>query len=301
MSAFSAGVFYIKNSPAMKQLFEATNKHIKEYMNTIKRAPICLDQPFLVYNSFIQEKYDNQLMKKYLQNNPPTVNLDMVIYHFPGGPGNYSSKQEKMTNFFEKMRDAHIDNSIKMFDTRNEMIKYYCNKLVNPKILEICVFKGDFLNFIITNCNVGSIDAVDLFEGVTCSGDADGNNVINYDVGRSYNELCERYKDTSSIRLHKMRSDIFLSLQEDNTYDIIYIDGDHSYEGVKSDLLSAYNKIKNGGYIMGHDYEMNMIKARISYDFGVKKAVDEFCITYNQTIIAKGNDGCISFCIKVNK
>ena len=52
---------------------------------------------------------------------------------------------------------------------------------------------------------------------------------------------------------------------------------------------------------MGHDYEMNMDKANTRYNFGVKRAVDEFCKEHNQEIIAKGNDGCVSFCIKVKK
>jgi hypothetical protein len=105
----------------------------------------------------------------------------------------------------------------------------------------------------------------------------------------------------SNIKLYKSRSDTFLQNQEDNTYDIIYIDGDHSYNGVKNDLINGYNKIKNGGYIMGHDYEMNMNKAINIYNFGVKQAVNEFCIEYNQCIIAKAMDGCVSFCIHIIK
>jgi len=187
------------------------------------------------------------------------------------------------------------------FNTRNEMIKYYCNKLSNPKIIEIGVFKGDFLDYLVKECNIGTIDAVDLFEGTTCSGDVDGNNVVYYDVRISYLELSEKYKDALNIKLHKSNSITFLQNQEDNTYDIIYIDGDHSYNGVKNDLINAYRKIKNGGYIMGHDYEMNMNKAKTSYNFGVKQAVDEFCINYKQSIISKAMDGCVSFCIHINK
>lgn len=52
---------------------------------------------------------------------------------------------------------------------------------------------------------------------------------------------------------------------------------------------------------MGRDYQMNMKKAKHTFDFGVKKAVDEFCITYNQTILSKAVDGCISFCIHIKK
>ena len=136
---------------------------------------------------------------------------------------------------------------------------------------------------------------------VTCSGDVDGNNVVYYDVGTSFTELSEEYKDISNVAIVKSNSITFLGSQPDNTYDIIYIDGDHSYNGVKLDLQLAYNKIKNGGYIMGHDYDMNMKKAKNVYNFGVKRAVTEFCVTYKQTIIAKALDGCMSYCMQINK
>ena len=180
------------------------------------------------------------------------------------------------------------------------MIKYYSNKISNPKILEIGVFKGDFLDYLVKECSA-TIDAVDLFEGITCSGNEDGNNVVDCDVGKSYLELLDKYKEVPNIKLHSSNSIGFLQSQEDNTYDIIYIDGDHSYDGVKKDLINSASKIKNGGYIMGHDYEMNMNKAKHVYDFSVKQAVDEFCTTYNQSIIAKSMDGIVSFCIQIKK
>lgn len=194
-----------------------------------------------------------------------------------------------------------IGSLLKEFDNRNTMIKYYCNKLSNPKILEIGIFKGEFFNFIFNNCNIGSIDGVDLFEGINNSGDVDGNNDIQYDVGKSYLELTKKYKDIHNVSFHKSDSSTYLKSIDDNFYDLIYIDGDHSYHGVKLDLNNAFNKIKNGGYIMGHDYEMNMDRAKHYYNFGVKKAVDEFCSVYNQQILAKAMDGCVSYCIQITK
>ena len=40
-----------------------------------------------------------------------------------------------------------------MFNTRNEMLKYYSDELVNPKILEIGVFRGEFLDYIVNPPN----------------------------------------------------------------------------------------------------------------------------------------------------
>jgi hypothetical protein len=187
------------------------------------------------------------------------------------------------------------------FENRNDMIKYIASTIRDPTILEIGIFKGEFFDYIADNCKPGILDGVDIFEGITVSGNADGNDCVYYDVGKSYNDLQEKYSLNSNINLYKGDSKVFLANKEDNYYDIIYIDGDHSYYGVKYDLENAYNKIKNGGYIMGHDYEMNMIKARTFYEFGVKQAVTEFCEKYNQQVLCKAFDGCVSFCIRVNK
>jgi hypothetical protein len=52
------------------------------------------------------------------------------------------------------------------------------------------------------------------------------------------------------------------------TMDFVYIDGNHSYESVKDDLI-WWNQVREGGIFGGHDYD--------SYDGqDVKKAVDEF-------------------------
>ena len=57
-------------------------------------------------------------------------------------------------------------------------------------------------------------------------------------------------------------------------YDLIFIDGDHSYDGVRNDILSWFPKIKIGGFICGHDFDpdLEMPEGNI---FGVNKAVTE--------------------------
>jgi len=191
--------------------------------------------------------------------------------------------------------------SYTVFEDRNTLMKELCNRIVSPRVLEIGIFKGEFLDYIVNNCNISSIDGVDLFHGETCSGDADGNNLVYYNLDKSYEELSDKYKNSSTVKLIQSDSSSYLKTVDDEYYDIIYIDGDHSYEGVKKDLNASFQKIKNGGYIAGHDYEMNMNKAKTAYGFGVKDAVDEFCRLYNQNITEKAIDGCVSYSIKINK
>ena len=55
----------------------------------------------------------------------------------------------------------------------------------------------------------------------------------------------------------------------DASLDFVFIDGDHSYEGVKRDIEAWMPKVKPGGWLMGHDYPQRA---------GVKRAVDELGI-----------------------
>lgn len=43
---------------------------------------------------------------------------------------------------------------------------------------------------------------------------------------------------------------------ENNSLDLIYIDSDHSYENVKREIFLWIKKIKNNGYISGHDINL---------------------------------------------
>jgi predicted O-methyltransferase YrrM len=41
---------------------------------------------------------------------------------------------------------------------------------------------------------------------------------------------------------------------QDNSLDFVFIDGDHSYEACKADILAWLPKMKNGSILAGHDY-----------------------------------------------
>lgn len=63
------------------------------------------------------------------------------------------------------------------------------------------------------------------------------------------------------------------ALVSDGSLDLVFLDADHSYEGVKADLAAWVPKVRRGGWIGGHDYQNH----EPGYDFsGVKRAVDEW-------------------------
>lgn len=56
------------------------------------------------------------------------------------------------------------------------------------------------------------------------------------------------------IPLRGVSQDV-LPVLASGTFDFIYIDGDHRYDGVKFDIEQAQRLIRPGGVIAGHDYD----------------------------------------------
>lgn len=64
----------------------------------------------------------------------------------------------------------------------------------------------------------------------------------------------------------RLKSQEAAALFQDRYFDLIYVDGDHTLEGVSQDLSAWFSKIRPGGIFCGDDYDWD----------GVKRAVDRF-------------------------
>lgn len=56
--------------------------------------------------------------------------------------------------------------------------------------------------------------------------------------------------------INPIRKDSYLAADDyaDNSVDFVFIDGDHSYEGCKKDILAWLPKMKKNSVLAGHDY-----------------------------------------------
>lgn len=96
----------------------------------------------------------------------------------------------------------------------------------------------------------------------------------------------EKFKteiDTGIVHLHEGDSSSILQDFPDCYFDFIYIDGDHSYQGVKRDIQAAKSKIKEQGILIFDDYTFWSPTECMMY--GVIQAVNELCLEEDWEII----------------
>lgn len=78
--------------------------------------------------------------------------------------------------------------------------------------------------------------------------------IFQHEQDHSYNKLLHNMTVMGPrFKLLKSKSSIAASELQDNEYDFVFIDADHSMKAVLSDLDNYWPKIKQGGIIAGHD------------------------------------------------
>jgi hypothetical protein len=89
-----------------------------------------------------------------------------------------------------------------------------------------------------------------------------------------YQETKERFRSDPRVHIRRTYSSSILGTLKNESFDFIYIDGDHSYEGAKHDL-KFIRKVKLNGIFAGHDFTNNK-HSMTRKGYGVQKAVMEF-------------------------
>jgi FkbM family methyltransferase len=103
-SAFTSGILLFNHCEKMKFLFNKINEDIINRPYNF----LCYDQPYIIYNAFKYNLYDNKILKSLVVNNDTNINSDKVIHHFPGGPGVYQNKIVAMTIFLNSIKDKTL-------------------------------------------------------------------------------------------------------------------------------------------------------------------------------------------------
>jgi lipopolysaccharide biosynthesis glycosyltransferase len=102
-SAFTSGILLFKNCENIKMLFQ---KIIEDMANRPYYFQ-CYDQPYIVYNAFKYNLYNNKILKRLAVNNNENIDNDFSIHHFPGGPGEPEHKLTKMKRMVDSLGKSY--------------------------------------------------------------------------------------------------------------------------------------------------------------------------------------------------
>ena len=165
--------------------------------------------------------------------------------------------------------DTHVDGG-RLITNRVSMLELLPK---NGVVAELGVDNGDFTEEILNISNPNKLELVDTW------GSARFNDTKYNSVRNRFSQYIENKKVSITRQLSTDAAGLF----DDNYFDWIYIDTNHSYQTTKEELHAYKHKVKNAGFIAGHDYVMGNWNKPSKY--GVIEAVAEFCVQENWKIV----------------
>jgi predicted O-methyltransferase YrrM len=268
-TAFSSGLLLFRRCERIMELFADIQREIK------KRSVIFYDQPYIVCGAFQAGAYNNKILKSFAVNQyNDSIHPDKVIYHFPGGPGDATPKLERMSVFFqrvkentmaEKIKEARgyidtyllpivhrigepLEGNIFMFhhtttytDKFHEKVQNIATLVLNKKVQNVLEigFNAGFSTLLMLLCNPNV--------HITCA-----------DLGEhAYTRPCfDQLKETFGDRIHLIVGDSRETLpQIHGTFDLIHIDGGHSTAVARNDIIQSYRLARKGAVLIMDDYD----------------------------------------------
>ena len=195
----------------------------------------------------------------------------------------FRSKEKKKNKILIKNKEVTRDDfSIYSFDWKKNLRAY---KDKNIKYLEIGSFEGISAYFIYTFLKNKNIHCVDTWQG----SDEHGKDTNFKDVEFKFDN---NLKNIENLIKYKSTSDSFFDKNQ-NSFDIIYIDGLHRYHQVKKDLNNALKYLKEDGIIICDDYFWNLDGHKLELPISaINEAVNEnnlkiVAVTTNQIFLKK--------------
>jgi len=163
-------------------------------------------------------------------------------------------------NWFENL-------ALKNFETLKNLIDI--NKPIN--FLEIGCFEGNCHKFVYENILLNPNSKSTVVDPFDKSLTHNGTHVYNI-----FTSNLSKYLER--ITIHKGYSDDILPSLEKESYDIIYIDGDHTAEAVYNDAINSFHLLKHGGIMIFDDYTWNINEK------SPRNAIDRFIKEFNSKI-----------------
>jgi len=99
-------------------------------------------------------------------------------------------------------------------------------------------------------------------------------------------KVIKKFGREESVTIHDAHVGEIVPTFPDGYFDWIYIDSWHGYHSVKRDIILSLPKLKVGGYLCGHDFDI----ATDSWGTGPPRAVIEAIQNYGLRMVAMTNE-----------
>lgn len=158
---------------------------------------------------------------------------------------------------------------------------------LNGNGIEIGVGTGKFSKILLSNTNLKKIYLLDAWKEFDIDVYNDKTNAKQAEQDARY-QIVLKDMSVYGDRVSVIRKDSREAFKDfaDGFFDFIYIDANHAYEFVKTDINNWYSKLKTGGVFAGHDYVDGVLLTGV---YGVRSAVDEFCKKANKVTNVTGS------------
>lgn len=155
---------------------------------------------------------------------------------------------------------------------------------------EIGVWQGDYSARILNEAKPNLLHLIDPW--ITANDPTHENALYGSargaDMDAIHQSVCERFQHQvaqGQVAIHRATAATAMATVENATLDFVYIDGDHAYDAIRSDLELAWSKVRRGGLVAVDDYS-----AGNWWGDDVIRATNEF-------IGVKGADAYIAFAL----
>lgn len=139
-TAFTSGILLFNKCEKIQDLFQKINEDIVIRPYNFH----CYDQPYIVYNAFKYNLYNNKILKSLVVNNDNNIHSDKVIHHFPGGPGVYQHKIDAMTIFLYHIKKKLVTIPKVLFQTNKTSNETYVFDMIMDRLTN--EWKYEFYN-----------------------------------------------------------------------------------------------------------------------------------------------------------
>lgn len=145
---------------------------------------------------------------------------------------------------------ACIDERIPGWMSREELVALHAQAMMSDSVAEIGCWLGRSTYALLTGCQ-GLVYAVDHFRGSPSELETNHREAKTVDIQAEFRKNVGRFENLRVLAMDSVRA---AEQFDDGTLDMVFIDGEHTFEAVVADLRAWRRKAKR--LLCGHDRDM---------------------------------------------